>query len=104
MKGGIQEWKDSGLEGYLKGGIRERRNAVQVGLRTGGYNRTGMQECRKGGMQENRDAGKQGCRKVWMQESRGSGKYGCRKAGIQDMRDTNMVLERHQLKKTTILI
>ena len=69
----IQDWNDSGLEGYGKEGIQDRWNEGQAGCRTVGYR---MQECRKGGIH--------GCRKV---------QYGCRKGGTQEMRDANLVLK-----------
>ena len=44
--GGLQDWRVAGLEGCRKGGMQERRDAG----------------CRNGGMQENRDAGDEGCK------------------------------------------
>ena len=64
----IQDWNDSGLDGYGKEGIQERWNEGQAGRRTVGYR---MQECRKGGIQERRDAWVQEST-VWVQERRHS--------------------------------
>ena len=60
----------------------------------------GKVECRTGGMQDRWDAGlevtgMEVCRKEGMQERRGAGKNGCRKGGIKEMRDANLVLKRH---------
>ena len=42
-------WKDSGLEGFRKGGIQERRDTGKEGYRKGGF--------RTGGMWNRRDVG-----------------------------------------------
>ena len=89
----IQDWRDSGLEGFRTAGmqergIQERRNA-------------GKEECMKRRMQERRDTGKDGCmtggmkehdgcrtlRTRVMQDKRDAGQEGYRTGGMQERRD-----------------
>ena len=92
----IQDWRDSGLEGFRTAGmqergIQERRNA-------------GKEECMKRRMQERRDTGKDGCmtggmkehdgcrtlRTRVMQDKRDAGQEGYRTGGMQERRDEGM--------------
>ena len=81
MKRGIQERKDLGLDEFRTRGIQKKR--VQEGCGTGemlDWSDTGRWDaekvgCRKGGMQERREAGKEGCRTRGIKEE-GGGKLG----------------------------
>ena len=78
MKGGIRDWRISGLEGFRTGGIQERDSGLE-GYRKGGirdWRDSGLEGFRTGGMQERRDSGLQGYRKG-----------GIRSVGIQEKRD-----------------
>ena len=74
--------KSSGKEGFIPGGMQDRRDA-------------GIEECRKGGIQERRDAGEEGFRKGEIQERRYKERrdtgvaleVGCRKGWMQGRRD-----------------
>ena len=99
--------KDSGLEGYIKGGIqprtrgiRERRDTAKGGKREKKIHdrRDAEQErCWTGGIQERWkwNAGQVGCRSGGMKKSRNAGKEGCRKGEIKEMRYANLVLKWH---------
>ena len=82
--GGIHEMRDSAQEGFRTRGIQERRvpdrrdadcgagemldrrETGHVGCRTCGTQDAGLQRCRKGGIQERRNARKEECGKGGM--------------------------------------
>ena len=84
MTGGIQDWMDSELEGYMKGVIQERRVQCKSDLyckrRDAGQDDSGQQDWRDagleggrtGGRQDWREAGLEGGRTGRMQERRDS--------------------------------
>ena len=72
---------DSGGEGFKTGGIQERRDSGLQGYRKGRITR---------GIQDWRDSGLEGFKTGGIQERRDSGLEGYRKGGIQDSRDTGM--------------
>ena len=77
----------------MKLGIQERRYTRKEECRTGGMQDLARLEgCRNRRMQGMRDARKEGCRKGVVQENRDAGKdagkEGCRKRGIQEKRDS----------------
>ena len=91
--GGMQERRDSGLQGYRKGGIRDcsagmlkRRDSGLHGFRTGwvrykkgGIRPSGLEEFRIGVLNEKRDSGLEGFRKVGY-----AGLEGFRTGRVQD--------------------
>ena len=107
-KGGMQEImnegkerRDSGIEGYGKEVIQERRETRKEGSEqevcgTGkmlytvqkGYRKGGMQDRWDRGMQDSWDSGKEECRKGGMQESKDTGKQRYRKGGMRETRDS----------------
>ena len=113
----MKERRDSGLEGFLKEGIQERRETRKEGseqevcgavkmLHTHTRD-TGKVECwtQVGPW----DAGLEGCRTRGIQERRNAGNQRCRQAGMQEPRDSRdegckFGSEMALIEKTTILI
>ena len=92
----MQDWRDTGLEGYRTGGIQEmwdtgKEGSGHEGCGTGKMLYTGQEGYRTCGMQDRWDAGLEGCWIGGMQDWRDSGKEGFRKGGMQDMWDVRQV-------------
>ena len=87
MTGGIQDWMDSELEGYMKGVIQERRVQCKSDLyckrRDAAQDDTGQLGSTTGGMQDWRDAWTGG-RQDW----REAGLEGSRNGRMQERRDS----------------
>ena len=88
----MQDWRDTGLEGYRKCGIQERRvqdmrDVEQERCCTLDRRDTEHVGCRTGGMQDWRDAGLAGCRTGGIQERRDAGHVGYKTGVMQDRCD-----------------
>ena len=94
----MKERRDSILKGFKTSGIHAKRDS---GLqRDTGKEDAGKEVCKKGRMEERRDALKEGSRKGGMQEGRSNSRdKGCRKGGIQEMRDTKFGSEMVQISE-----
>ena len=73
MTGGIHERRDSGLEGYRKEGMQE---GVKQDKRVQERRHAEQERCWTGGIQERWISGQVGCRTGGMQESGCTGKEG----------------------------
>ena len=74
--------RDSGLQGYRKGGIRT------AGIHEGRHSR--LEGFRTGGIQERRDSILEGFRTGVIQERRDLGMEGFRTAGIEERKDSGL--------------
>ena len=92
MTGGIQDWMDSELEGYMKGVIHGKKGSMQRDLyykrRDAVQDDTGQLVSTTGGMQDWRDAGLEGARTGGSQDWREPGLEGGRTGRMQERRDS----------------